>query len=251
MTGKDFSLIYYINFGVPSISASQDMMRFYAKCGAKNLQLDLPSREPDPALENDFIMGRMRRALELCGDMRQYLDAIAQVKREFPDLSIEMTVYEDAVADAGTPAFIRFCAQAGVTRVSWLSRREHPDAALLQSLRDTGIQILHPILYHLPQDKIDDAVARREPVVLMLEGGRGEPARPGCERLDGALRFLREQGVREPICVTMGIRSPARVVEVKRQGANGAYVGSRLIKAWDDPPELERLIRAFERARLR
>lgn len=245
---KEFSLIYYLNFGFPSLEASQDMVRYYATCGAQNLQLDLPTRHPDPTMENEFIMDRIARALEACGDYQRYLEAILQVKRELPRLQIEMTVYEETVAEVGGAVFTDFCKKAGITRVSWIPRREGADPSLPEMLRAGGLKLLHPVLFHLPQERVEEAVTRHEPVVLMLEGGGGEPYRPGCETLPGALRFLREQGVEGPICVTMGIRSPERVREVLEQGADGAYVGSRLIQAWEDRDELKRLIQEFEKA---
>lgn len=241
-----FNLIYYINFGAPSIAASQEMMRFYARCGANNLQLDLPSREPDPAMENTFVMNRMQQALTACDNLQLYLNAIAAVKREIPELNVEMTVYEDTVAQVGVEAFIDFCCVADVKRLSWIPKRNNPDSTLVKALRDAGLLILHPMLFHIPQEELEDAVKRKEPVILMLEDGSNEALRPGCEHLSGALNFLKRQGVVDPIYVTMGIRSPERAQEVKQMGAHGAYVGSVLMKAWDNPGKLECLIRAFE-----
>ena len=48
--------------------------------------------------------------------------------------------------------------------------------------------------------------------------------------------------------VTMGIRTPQRLAEVRRAGADGAYIGSCLIEAWGDQAEFGRRIAAFEQA---
>lgn len=250
MAKNAFRLIYYITFGVPSIAASQEMMRFYARCGAKYLQLDLPCREPDPTIEKEYVINRMKQALAACDDFQLYLDAIAQVKCEYPRLDIEMTLYEDTVAELGADALIAFAKKVGMTRMSWIPSRTNPDAALLQKLREAGLLILHPILFHLPQQEIDDAVQAAEPVILMLEGGEGnsEPPREGCETVPQALAYLRACGVKGPICVTMGIRTPQRAAELRELGADGAYVGSALMKVWDDPAELSRLLGEFEKA---
>ena len=248
MMAKEFRLIYYITFGVPSIAASQQMMRFYANCGAKYLQLDLPCRNPDPTIEKEYVINRMQQALAACDDFQLYLDAIAQVKAEYPQLEIEMTLYEDTVAELGADALVAFAEKVGMTRLSWITSRTAPDAALLQKLRDAGLQILHPVLFHLPQQEIDAAVEAAEPVILMLEGGEGnsEPPRKGCETVPQALQYLRSCGVQGPICATMGIRTPQRAAELRCQGADGAYIGSVLMKVWDQPEELARLIREFE-----
>ena len=249
MIAKDFRLIYYISFGVPSIEFSQDMMRFYARCGARFLQLDLPCRNPDPTIEKEYVINRMKQALAACDDFQVYLDAIAQVKSEWPELEIEMTLYEDTVAELGAQALIDFAKKVDMTRMSWIPSREDPDEALLKKLRDAGLQILHPILFHLPQEEIDEAVKAAEPMILMLEGGEGncEPPRKGYETVPQALKYLRSCGVEGPICVTMGIRTPQRAYELRQQGADGAYVGSCLMKVWDEPAELSRLIGDFEK----
>lgn len=250
MAEKDFHLIYYITFGVPSIAASQEMMRFYARCGARYLQLDLPCRNPDPTIEKEYVINRMQQALAACDDFQLYLDAIAEVKAELPQLEIEMTLYEDTVAELGAEALIAFANEVGMTRLSWITSRTNPDAALLQKLRDARLQILHPVLFHLPQQEIEDAVRAAEPVILMLEGGEGnsEPPRKGYETVPQALAYLRECGAEGPICVTMGIRTPQRVAQLREQGADGAYIGSVLMKVWDNPAELSRLIGEFEKA---
>lgn len=240
---RGFDTVYYLNFGAPSPAAGVELAAQYAAAGCRHLQLDLPTR--DPYLEHDIIRSRMLQSLSAFPDLGVYLDAICALYKRLPEVKLELTAYEDTLREIGLSRFFEFCAQAGIRHVAYLPQRQGADEAFGAKLEAGGLQLLEAVPFHLPDGQVARAVAAGRPIQLMTQSS--QPPRPGCETLAGALSWLRRQGARQ-VYVTMGIRTPQRLAEVRRAGADGAYIGSCLIEAWGDQAELGRRIAAFEQA---
>lgn len=243
MTQKCFETIYYLNVGAPNLYPTLPVAKCYTSAGCRHLQLDLPSR--NPYLEHDQIKMRMAESLAACGDYAVYLDALSDLRDVLPEVQLEMTVYQDTLEEIGIDPFLVFCNGMEVSHLALLPKQGGDTAELSKLLRAAGVKLLQAIPFDLPADAVATAVAEDRPVQLMTHSDK--PPRKGCETLEKAIAWLREQGVKE-IYVTMGIRTPERLAEVRQAGADGAYIGSCLMDAWGDERELSRRIAAFERA---
>lgn len=243
MTQKSFETIYYLNVGAPNQHPTLPIAKCYASAGCRHLQLDLPSR--DPYLEHAPIKMRMAESLNACSDYAAYLNALRELRSALPEVQIEMTVYQDTLEEIGIEPFLAFCNGMKASHLSLLPKQGGDVAALSGQLRAAGVKLLQAIPFDLPAAAVATAVAEDRPVQLMTYSEK--PPREGCETLEKAIAWLREQGVKE-IYVTMGIRTPERLAEVRQAGADGAYIGSCLMDAWGDERELSSRIAAFEQA---
>lgn len=243
MTQKSFETIYYLNVGAPSLYPTLSVAKCYAAARCRHLQMDLPSR--DPYLEHEQIKARMAESLVACNDLAAYLDALGEMRDALPEVRLEMTVYQDTLEEIGIAPFLAFCDRMKVSYLSLLPKQGGDATKLSKRLRAAGVKLLQAIPFDLPADAVATAVAEGRPVQLMTHSDK--PPREGCETLEKAIAWLRGQGAQE-IYVTMGIRTPQRLAEVRQAGADGAYIGSCLMDAWGDERELSRRIAAFEQA---
>ena len=76
----------------------------------------------------------------------------------------------------------------------------------------------------------------------------GSYIKPGFEKLETCIRYLRERKVSEPIYCGAGIKEPEDAARVKAAGGNGFFVGSSIIKLYSEPDKLAEMIRAYKDA---
>lgn len=244
MSRKELKRIYYINFGVPSISYSKAMIEYYLSCGANCFQLDLPTRHPNQEIENDYIMKRMKTALMNCADFTQYLDTIRYLKKENPKMDIEMTIYEDTLEEIGVERFIAFCKEAGIDCLSLIEGKLKNN--LMKKLRESGIKLLHPMIADAKEEEVNRVLKYREPVILLLESGVTTKTQFDLKTIANTVSILHAKGNTEPVFATMGIKTPEKVKELQACGVEGVYIGSVLMQLWEDKEMLKKKIIEFE-----
>ena len=162
-----FDTVYYLNFGAPSPAASVELAVQYAAAGCRHLQLDLPTQ--DPYLEHDIIRDRMLQSLSAFPSLGVYLDAICALHMRLPEVTLELTVYEDTLREIGFSRFFDFCAQAGIRYVAYLPHRQGADEALGAKLEAGGLHLLEAVPFHLPAGQVARAVATGRPIQLMMQ----------------------------------------------------------------------------------
>lgn len=240
---KPFHLVYYISMGDPTIEYSLQKAEQYLEHGVKALQFDLPSR--NPYRENPFIKERMARAMEKYGDYEIFLGALTRFRKKHPDFEMQMVSYEDVILTIGSTRYIQFCKENNIQTV-----RISGEGVIELARRDmnaAGIDTLTFIDYDMKQHEVD--FARETGRAVMLRNARkGMAPRDGMAHWDERIPFLRENGVTAPIYATAEIRCGKDLLEAKRAGAAGAFVGSCLMNLWDDEPAMLELLRDLELA---
>lgn len=111
-----FRPVYYMIPGWPSLEKTKEMVRRYVDHGVTALQFDMPGA--DPSRESAFIQQGMRHARALYGEGYDvFMDALRDIRREFPNLEIHLVVYPDVVDTIGLERFGDFCQEIGVYSV--------------------------------------------------------------------------------------------------------------------------------------
>lgn len=100
-------LICYLSNGYPSIEASIEMAKTYVEAGCDIIEIDFPSH--NPYLESEYISGRMAKALEACSDFEAYMVGMAKTKKNLPDTTFILMVYENTIEEIGYERFSAFC----------------------------------------------------------------------------------------------------------------------------------------------
>ena len=234
-----FHPVYYMITGWPSMEKTRQMVRRYVEHGVTALQFDMPSA--DPSREAQFIQDGMRHVRKLYGEGYDiFMDTLREIRREFPDLEIHLVVYADVVDSIGLTRFGDFCGEIGVYSVL------AGDKEKMEYLNTRGISTATFIGYDTSDKAIELAKHSGQQIVFVSnDDGRTQP-REGLVTWAERIGYIRAQGVTAPIFGVTGIKTPEELRKVKEAGADGAYIGSIMMRMWDKEPELWKLLDAFQ-----
>lgn len=236
-----FRPVYYMITGWPSMERTREMVRRYVDHGVTALQFDMPAA--DPSREAQFIQDGMRHVRALYGEGYQvFMDALLEIRREFPHLEIHLVVYPDVVDAIGLERFGDFCTELGVYSVL------AGDKEKMTYLNTRGIATATFIGYDTSDAAIALAKENDQQIVFVSNAnGRTQP-REGLVTWEERIGYIRAAGITAPIFGVTGIKTPEELERVKQAGADGAYIGSIMMQLWNNEPELWKLLDGFQAA---
>lgn len=233
-------LICYLSNGYPSIEASIEMAKTYVEAGCDIIEIDFPSH--NPYLESEYISGRMAKALEACSDFETYMAGMAKTKKNLPDTTFILMVYENTIEEIGYERFSAFCLENDFRDMILVGIK---DDVIKNRLIADGIRVSCYVQYDLQDKEVAYAKQSNGFVYLQAKPAPGQ-ARPEYPELADCIRYLREQGIRNPIYCGVGIHQPADAAMAKAAGADAVFVGSTILKLHDEPEKLKAKIREFK-----
>lgn len=234
-----FRPVFYIISGWPSIEKTKEMVDRYVEHGVCALQFDMPSA--DPSRESEFIQERMRHARSLYGDgYYVYMDALREIRAKYPQLEIHLVVYPDVIETIGLEKFADFCLEINVYSLLAMN----PE--MMKYLNSRGIATASFIGYDTSDKAIEMAKSNDNQIVFVSNANGRTIPRPGLVTWKDRIRFIRDAGVKAPIFGVTGISTAQQLQEVKEAGADGAYIGTIMMKLWDNEPELWKQLDAFQ-----
>ena len=234
-----FRPVFYIINGWPSIEKTREMVDKYVEHGVCALQFDMPSA--DPSRESEFIQERMKHARALYGEGYDvYMDELRDIRAAYPQLEIHLVLYPDVIETIGLERFADFCKEIGVFSVLAMQ----PE--MMKYLNGRGIATATFIGYDTSEREIDLAKANDNQIVFLSnKNGRTQP-RDGLETWAQRVKYIREAGVKAPVFGVTGISTAEELREVRDAGADGAYIGTIMMKLWDHEEELWKKLDDFQ-----
>ena len=235
-------LICYLSNGYPSLADSAEIARWYAESGCDLVEIDLPAR--DPYLEGEYIAGRMASALAACDDYDAYMANIAGIAEACPELRILVLAYEQTVVEIGVEKFIAFCTEHDFLDVILVGLTSDE---VKNRLIARGIRVSCYVQFHMDPAEIESAKQSNGFVYLQARPAPGQ-VNPEFPTLADCVSELRRQGIERPIYCGVGVATPADFADVRDAGADGAFVGSTILRLYQQPDVLRATIRAFKQA---
>lgn len=233
-------LICYLSNGYPSIEESKRMAELYVKAGCDIIEIDFPSH--NPYLESEYIAGRMAKALEACADYEAYMAGMAEIKRNLPDTTFILMVYENTIEEIGYSRFARFCLENDYRDMILVGIK---DDVIKNRLIADGIRVSCYVQYDLKEREVAYAKQSNGFVYLQAKPAPGQ-ARPEYPTLKDCIRYLREQGIANPIYCGVGIHAPEDAAMAREAGADAVFVGSTILKLHECPDQLIAKIQEFK-----
>lgn len=235
-------LICYLSNGYPTLNASKMMAENYVNAGCDVIEMDFPSH--NPFLENEFIAGRMKIALENCDDYDAYMREMIEIKNGLPQTKFILMVYENTILEIGSDKFIHFCINNGFNDIILVGIK---DQKIKMNLIQNNLKVSCYVQYQLLDEEVNQARNSNGFVYLQAKPTQGI-VNPQFPQLKNCIDFLRDQGIDQPIYCGVGIRTPEDVLMVKESGADGVFVGSVILKLHEDLPMLEKVIGDYKAA---
>lgn len=236
-------MICYLSFGYPSIEGSIEAAGHYIKGGCDAIEVSLPPK--DPYRDSEFLQGLYKVALAACDDYDRYLEGVGRMCDMYPETEFFLILYHEVIMALGAEKVGAFCARHGIRQL--ISGDLHDDEAIA-ALRRHGVKLARSVNYKMEEADIQRCIDADGFTYMAAFPAPGSYVKPGFEELETCIRYLRERKVSEPIYCGAGIKGPQDAARVKAAGGDGFFVGSSIIKLYEDPEKLIEMIRAYKDA---
>jgi tryptophan synthase alpha chain len=233
-------LICYLSNGYPNLEASVQLAEYYVKGGCNIIEIDLPSR--DPYLEGEYIANRMAEALKACDDYDKYMENILEMKRRLPNTGFFLLSYENTVKEIGVEKFSSFCLENDLKDIILVGLENEE---IKNKLIEKGLKVSCYVQFQMDENEIKSAKASNG-FVYMQAKPAPEQINPKFPTLADCIQKLRDEGIQREIYCGVGVYTPEDFKMVKDSKGDGAFVGSTILKLYDNPPKLMETIAALK-----
>lgn len=232
-------LICYLSNGYPTIADSIEMAKTYTEAGCDMIEIDFPSH--NPFLESEFIAGRMKKALDACGDYDKYMEGMIKVKKLLPQTNFILMVYENTVEEIGVEKFIGFCLENDYRDIILVGLR---DDSIKNKIIKAGLRVSCYVQFQMDETEVKYALQSNGFVYLQAVPAPGQ-VNPKYPTLADCIKYLRSRGLKSEIYCGVGVHAPEDAAMVKKAGGDGAFVGSTILKLHDNKEALTQKIKDF------
>jgi tryptophan synthase alpha chain len=245
------ALVAYLMGGDPDPSMSLEYLCAVAEGGADLLEVGIPFS--DPVADGPTIQAAGLRALESGATTETVLEVVRGLKREYP-VPLVLMGYYNPILRFGEGAFCTAAAECGVDGLIVPDLPPEEAAPLRDAAERVGLGLVFLATPETVGQRLDLILRYTKGFLYLVSryGTTGERERLSREipRLVGRVR---ERGGKVPIAVGFGISRPEHIRTVLEAGADGAVVGSRLVREVGkgaSPEALARLVRELKAATL-
>ena len=222
----------YLCAGHPDLATSEAMMAAAVEGGADWLEFGIPFS--DPAADGPVIQKATADALRAGTTVADCLVLARRLRDRFPDTPLVAMTYANLAHRRGWTGWATALRDAGIDACIL------PDVPLEESgparaaLAGAGLRWVPLVTPTTPPDRMR-AIAASATGFLYVVGavgitGRGDPG----PLVEATVRRARDAGATVPLVVGFGIASSDDVRRVLAAGADGAIVGSHLVRMVDD-----------------
>jgi len=224
---KQKALVPFVVIGDPDYNTSLKIVKTIVESGADILELGFPFS--DPIADGPTIQAADVRSLNKKIDTDKCLKFIKEV-REFTDIPIGLLVYYNLIYQRGTKKFFYDCKLAGVTSVLAADVPVEEADEIIGAARKHKIDTVF-IVSPLTDNKRLKLITKKCKGFLYIVARLGVTgAREDIE--DSTLSLIKrvKKHTKLPLCVGFGISKPEHVQSICKAGADGAIVGSAIVK---------------------
>ncbi len=226
--------------GYPSLRRTIEIANEYVNSGCDTIEIDLPAK--DPYMENELISSRMESALNHEPSYDQYLETLSAIRKNHPDTAFIVLVYERTIKEIGPDKFVDFLKKEDALDVIYVGS-EFPE--IRKKLMNNGVRISSFVPFDLDREHVE--VAKSTNGFVYMQAKSTGDVNPDYPTLRSCINYLREEAkIRRPIYAGVGIRDESDISTVKEAGADGAFVGSTVLKLHNDIPKLKQTIKKLK-----
>jgi tryptophan synthase alpha chain len=227
------SLTVVIMIADPDIETTFELVKIASDVGVDAIELGIPIA--DPFLDSDVMRKSMVRALAHTQDYKVYIATLGKLREKYPDMPFEVMIYHATAMTIGLDNFCKSVVDTGMDAVlvadGVFKGREYL-TGLDRKLLDKGVIPIRFVPHPFDPGQIDDLRnnAHGFIVVQTKADSKGERTVVLDENkvvLDG----IRNGGVKIPLVMAYGIKTPADIQKCISMGADGVLIGTVLLEA--------------------
>lgn len=221
------ALIPFIVIGDPDYDTSMQIAKTIVESGADILELGFPFS--DPIADGPTIQAADVRSLASGIDTDKCFKFIEEL-RSFTDIPVGLLVYYNLIYQRGIDTFFVDCKQAGVTSVLAADVPIEESDLIIRSARENDIDTVFIVSPLTEGERLQGILNGCRGFVYIVSrlGVTGAKDNIQASTLNLIKRIRKETDL--PLCVGFGISKPEHVKSVLDAGADGAIVGSAIVK---------------------
>ncbi|MFM7603217.1 MAG: tryptophan synthase subunit alpha [Pseudanabaena sp.] len=226
------ALIPFITAGDPSLETTAKALRVLDQNGADMIELGVPYS--DPLADGPVIQAAATRALQNGTTLEKVLDIVRDVAPELRSPIILFTYY-NPILNLGVENFLQTIYEAGVRGLVVPDLPLEESHVLLEPAQKAGIEVILLVAPTSPPDRVSAIAAKSQGFIYVVSatgvtGVRTEVAK-GVKTMIEQLRVITDK----PIAVGFGISQPEHAKQVIDWNADGAIVGSAMVRKLAEP----------------
>ena len=234
-------LIVFVTAGFPDMDATLEIVPALVAAGADAVELGVPFS--DPLAEGPVIQESSFRSLQNGTSLEDCLNAAGTLRDKIPDTPLILMGYYNPIYTYGLIPFADRCQQAGVDGLIVVDLPGFEATPMTAECKARNISMIPLLAPTSTDDSIKEACTGASGFVYCISvtgvtGARDQVSGRSFELLD---RVKKHTAL--PLAVGFGISNRTHVEEVG-DNAEGAIVGSALIKVMLDSPREELVERA-------
>jgi len=226
------ALIPFITAGDPNLATTAKALRVLDQNGADLIELGVPYS--DPLADGPVIQAAATRALQNGTTLDKVLDIVREVAPELRSPIILFTYY-NPILNIGVEKFLQKIYDAGARGLVVPDLPLEESHVLLEPAAKAGIEVILLIAPTSPPERFAAIASKSQGFIYVVSatgvtGVRTEVAK-GVKTMIEQLREITDK----PIAVGFGISQPEHAKQVIDWSADGAIVGSAMVKKLAEP----------------
>jgi len=241
------ALICYVVAGYPDIRTSQDIITSLINGGADIIEIGIPFS--DPIADGSTIQDAIQNSLTSGTTPDMCLELASRIRKTFPDIPLIIMTYSNILFRKG---YIQFAQQAKESGIDGFIIPDIPieeAKEYLDSVKRIGISTIFLVSPNTSEKrlKIISKICTGFLYVISIYGTTGE--RKGFDEytIESIKRVKKVIVDNLPLAVGFGISNPQHVRYMIDAGADGAIIGSAIIKKIKEIENKELLLNTLNR----
>ncbi len=235
---KRIAFIPFIELGYPDEKTCLEISRALVEAGADALELGIPFSEP--IADGKTIQEASQKALENGMNTEKAFALIAKIRKFFSE-PIGLLVYSNLAHAIGFDNFCMRAKKSGVNGILFADMPLEESKIFLPAMEKNSLDPIFLIAQSTSNERIKEISAKGKGFLYLVSvlGVTGERKEFDEKTIQFIFRAKKNSSL--PICVGFGISSPEQVKQIAKAGANGAIIGSALIKNFQENKDLKKL----------
>ena len=241
------ALICYVVAGYPDIRTSEDIITSLINGGADIIEIGIPFS--DPIADGSAIQDAIQNSLTSGTTPDMCLELASRIRKTFPDIPLIIMTYSNILFRKG---YIQFAQQAKESGIDGFIVPDIPieeAKEYLDSVKKIGISTIFLVSPNTSEKrlKIISKICTGFLYVISIFGTTGE--RKGFDEytIQSIKRVKKVIADNLPLAVGFGISNPQHVRYMIDAGADGAIIGSAIIKKIKDIENKDLLLNTLNR----
>jgi tryptophan synthase alpha chain len=241
------ALICYVVAGYPDIRTSEDIITSLINGGADIIEIGIPFS--DPIADGSAIQDAIQNSLTSGTTPDMCLELASRIRKTFPDIPLIIMTYSNILFRKG---YIQFAQQAKESGIDGFIVPDIPieeAKEYLDSVKKIGISTIFLVSPNTSEKrlKIISKICTGFLYVISIFGTTGE--RKGFDEytIESIKRVKKVIADNLPLAVGFGISNPQHVRYMIDAGADGAIIGSAIIKKIKETENKDLLLNTLNR----